>query len=55
MWVVFIGAAVVTRKNSHIAVELLSNVMLPGPARSVLLALIDSSSSASSDCSPISR
>src|SRR5215203_3879765 len=41
MWVVFVGGAVVTRKNTHIAVELLSNVMRPGPARSALLALID--------------
>ena len=29
MWLAFIGGAVVTRKNSHIAVELLSNVMSP--------------------------
>jgi TRAP-type C4-dicarboxylate transport system permease small subunit len=41
MWVVFIGGAVVTRKNSHIAVELLSNVMKPSPARTVLLAFVD--------------
>ena len=41
MWVVFIGGAVVTRKNSHIAVELLSNVMTPGPLRTALLAIID--------------
>src|SRR6201991_2917345 len=41
MWVVFIGGAVVTRKNTHIAVELLSNVMRPGPLRSVLLASVD--------------
>jgi TRAP-type C4-dicarboxylate transport system permease small subunit len=41
MWVVFVGGAVVTRKNTHIAVELLSNVMRPGPARTALLALID--------------
>ena len=41
MWVVFVGGAVVTRKNTHIAVELLSNLMRPGPARSALLALID--------------
>lgn len=41
MWVVFIGGAMVTRRNSHIAVELLSNVMKPGPARAVLLALVD--------------
>ena len=30
MWVVFIGGAMVTRRNTHIAVELLSNVMKPG-------------------------
>jgi TRAP-type C4-dicarboxylate transport system permease small subunit len=41
MWVTFIGGAVVTRKNSHIAVELLSNVMSPGPMRSALLAMVD--------------
>lgn len=41
MWVVFIGGAVVTRKNTHIAVELLSNVMKPGPLRSALLATVD--------------
>src|SRR6188768_3205635 len=38
MWVVFIGAIMVTRRNTHIAVELLSNVMKPGPLRAVLLA-----------------
>src|SRR5205809_571883 len=41
MWIVFIGGAVVTRRNSHIAVELLSNVMQPGPVRSTLLAFVD--------------
>src|ERR1700752_3506924 len=41
MWVTFIGGAVVTRKNSHIAVELLSNVMAPGPMPSALLAMVD--------------
>jgi TRAP-type C4-dicarboxylate transport system permease small subunit len=41
MWVTFIGGAVVTRKNSHIAVELLSNLMAAGPVRSALLAGID--------------
>src|SRR5690349_20059633 len=41
MWIVFIGGIMVTRRNSHIAVELLSNVMSPGMARSVLLALVD--------------
>jgi len=41
MCVVFVGGAVVTRKNSHIAVELLSNVMKPSPLRSALLALVD--------------
>ena len=41
MWVVFIGGAMVTRRNTHIAVELLSNVMKPGRMRQVLLAAID--------------
>ena len=41
MWVVFIGGIMVTRRNTHIAVELLSNVMKPGLARSTLLALVD--------------
>ena len=41
MWVVFIGGAMVTRRNSHIAVELISNVMKPGPVRSALLAFVD--------------
>src|SRR5262245_7785392 len=41
MWVVFIGGAMVTRRNTHIAVELLSNVMKPGPARATVLALVD--------------
>src|SRR5215213_2843874 len=41
MWVVFIGGAMVTRRRSHIAVELLSNVMKPGPLRAALLALVD--------------
>jgi TRAP-type C4-dicarboxylate transport system permease small subunit len=31
----------VTRRNTHIAVELLSNVMKPGPARATVLALVD--------------
>ena len=41
MWIVFIGGAMVTRRNSHIAVELLSNVMKPGPLRAALLAFVD--------------
>src|ERR1700704_6059146 len=41
MWVVFIGGAMVTRRNTHIAVELLANVMKPGRMRSVLLAFVD--------------
>ncbi len=41
MWLTFIGGAVVTRKNSHIAVELVSNLMKPGPARTSLLAAAD--------------
>jgi TRAP-type C4-dicarboxylate transport system permease small subunit len=41
MWVVFIGGAMVTRRNTHIVVELLSNVMKPGPLRAALLAFVD--------------
>jgi TRAP-type C4-dicarboxylate transport system permease small subunit len=41
MWVTFIGGAVVTRRNSHIAVELFSNILPAGPLRAALLALID--------------
>jgi TRAP-type C4-dicarboxylate transport system permease small subunit len=41
MWIVFIGGAMVTRRNTHIAVELLSNVMKPGPLRAALLAFVD--------------
>ncbi len=41
MWVTFIGGAMVTRRNSHIAVELLSNLMKPGPLRVALLIFID--------------
>jgi TRAP-type C4-dicarboxylate transport system permease small subunit len=41
MWVVFIGGAMVTRRNTHIAVELLSNIMKPGILRAVLLAFVD--------------
>ena len=41
MWVTFIGGAMVTRRNSHIAVELLSNVMKPSRLRSALLAFVD--------------
>ena len=41
MWIVFIGGAMVTRRNTHIAVELLSNVMKPGPLRAGLLAFVD--------------
>src|SRR4051794_3520866 len=41
IWVVFIGGVMVTRRNTHIAVELLSNVMKPGPLRAVLLACVD--------------
>ena len=41
MWVVFVGGAMVTRKNSHIAVELLSNLMPPSGLRTALLAFID--------------
>jgi TRAP-type C4-dicarboxylate transport system permease small subunit len=41
MWIVFIGGIMVTRRNSHIAVELLANVMKPGTARCALLAFVD--------------
>lgn len=41
IWVVFIGGIMVTRRNTHVAVELLSNVMKPSLARSVLLAFVD--------------
>jgi TRAP-type C4-dicarboxylate transport system permease small subunit len=41
MWLTFIGGAVVTRKNTQIAVELLSNVMKPGPLRQALLFVLD--------------
>jgi TRAP-type C4-dicarboxylate transport system permease small subunit len=41
MALAFIGGAVVTRKKAHIAVELVSNLMGPGPLRSALLALVD--------------
>ena len=33
IWVTFIGAAMVTRRNSHIAVVLLTELLPPGPAR----------------------
>jgi len=41
MWVVFIGGAMVTRRNTHIAVELLANAMKPGRLRATLLAFVD--------------
>src|SRR5215210_72022 len=41
MWVTFIGGAIVTRKNTHIAVELLSNVLRDGLVRRALLASVD--------------
>jgi len=41
MWVTFIGGAVVVRKNTHIAVELLANILPAGWARVVLAALVD--------------
>src|SRR2546421_10200072 len=41
MWIVFIGGAMVTRRNTPIPVGLLSNVVKPGLARSPLLAFID--------------
>ena len=41
MWVTFIGGIMVTRRGTHIAVELMSNLMPPGPARVALLIFID--------------
>jgi TRAP-type C4-dicarboxylate transport system permease small subunit len=41
IWVVFVGAAMVTRRNSHIAVELVSNLLPPNATRAALLAFID--------------
>jgi TRAP-type C4-dicarboxylate transport system permease small subunit len=41
MWVTFIGGAMVTRRKTHIAVELLSNLMPAGPVRQALLAFVD--------------
>ena len=41
MSLAFIGGAVVTRKKAHIAVELVANLMGPGPMRATLLALVD--------------
>ena len=55
MWIVFIGGIMVTRRNTHIAVELLSNVMKPGRRAPRCSRWSISSSSASSACSPISR
>lgn len=41
IWVVFVGAAMVTRRNSHIAVELVSNLLPANATRAALLAFID--------------
>jgi TRAP-type C4-dicarboxylate transport system permease small subunit len=41
MCVVFIGGAMVTRKNAHIAVDLLANLMPANLARTLLMALVD--------------
>src|SRR5262249_35378645 len=38
---VLVGGGGWPRRNTHIAVELLSNVMKPGPLRAMLLALVD--------------
>src|SRR5258708_35877163 len=40
MSLAFIGGAIVTRKKTHIAVELVSNLMGAGTMRSALLALV---------------
>ena len=53
--VMFIGGAMVTRRNTHIAVELLSNVMAGPAARGAAGASSISSRSAFSACSPTSR
>jgi TRAP-type transport system small permease protein len=54
MILAFVGGAVVTRKKGQIAVELVSNVMKPGPARATLLATVDFTRSVSWRCSPTS-
>jgi TRAP-type C4-dicarboxylate transport system permease small subunit len=41
MWLAFIGGAVVTRRKTHIAVELLGNLMKPGLLRTILFAAVD--------------
>ena len=41
MWLAFIGGAVVTRKRTQIAVELLGNLMKPSLLRTLLFALVD--------------
>ena len=41
MWLAFIGGAVVTRKKTHIAVELLGNLMKPSLLRTALFAMVD--------------
>ncbi|WP_119301947.1 TRAP transporter small permease [Dongia deserti] len=41
MWLAFIGGAVVTRRKSHIAVELLSHVLPHGPVRTGLQIFIE--------------
>lgn len=41
MWLAFIGGAMVTRRKTHIAVELLGNLMKPGLLRTSLFAMVD--------------
>ena len=41
IWTVFVGAVMVTRRNRHIAVELVANLLPPTTTRAVLLAFID--------------
>ena len=55
MSVVFVGGAVVTRKNTHIAVELVSNLKGPGPFGRRCWRWWMRSSSAFSGCWPIFR
>src|SRR5215470_17214121 len=41
MWVTFIGGAMVTRRRTHIAVELLANVMPEGRLRTALVVTVE--------------
>lgn len=39
IWITFVGGAMVVRKNTHIAVEVLLNFLPPRPARALLAAI----------------